>query len=111
MDNQGLADKAQTVLKPFETQNIITFIKHMSVQTFIDNPWFIVVFLMLFFYAVIKRSKLVLLLLFSFFSIMFLIRYTMPTEGELSLKSLLPLAGGGVAIGSVIIYFTFIKTD
>lgn len=111
MEKQELVDKAQTALEPFETQNIVKFIKHMSTQSFIDNPWLIVIFLGVFFYAVVKRSRFMLLFLFSFFSIMLLIRYTLPSDGELSVKSLLPLAGGGVAIGTVIIYFSFIKTD
>ena len=111
MEKQEMMNKAQTALEPFETQNIVKFIKHMSTQSFIDNPWLIVIFLMVFFYAVVKRSRFVLLFLFSFFSIMLLIRYTLPADGELSVKSLLPLAGGGVAIGSVIIYFSFIRTD
>jgi hypothetical protein len=111
MDKQELVNKAQTALEPFETQNIVKFIKQMSTQSFIDNPWLIVVFLVVFFYAVIKRSRFVLLFLFSFLSITLLIRYTLPADGELSVKTLLPLAGGGLAIGSVIIYFSFIKTD
>jgi hypothetical protein len=111
MEKQEMMDRAEKALTPFETENIVKFIKHMSTQTFIDNPWLIVVFLVVFFYAIVKRSKFVLLFLFSFFAIMLLIRYTLPSDGELSVKSLFPLAAGGVAIGSVIIYFAFIRTD
>ena len=111
MDNQEMMNRAQTALEPFETQNIVKFIKHMSTQSFIDNPWLIVVFLAVFFYAVVKRSKFVLLFLFSFFSILLLVKYTLPADGELSVQTLLPMAGGGLFIGSVIIYFAFIRTD
>ncbi len=111
MDKQALVNEAQKALEPFETQNIVTFIKHMGTRSFIDHPWLIVIFLAVFFYAVVKKSRFVLLFLFSFFSIMLLVRYTLPADGELSVKSLLPMAGGGVFIGAVIIYFSFIKTD
>jgi hypothetical protein len=62
---------------------------------------------------VIKRSKPVLLSLFAAISIMFLVRFTLPgsEEVELSLSSTLPFAFGGVAIGGVLIYFSFIKSD
>jgi hypothetical protein len=111
MDKQQMMDKAQTALEPLETQNIVKFVKHMSTKTFTDNPWLIVVFLVIFFYAVVKKSKFVLLFLFSFFSIMLLVRYTLPADGEMSVQSLLPMAAGGVFIGAVIIYFAFIRTD
>lgn len=111
MEKEELLGRAKETLNPFETENIVDFVKHMSFQTFLDRPWLIVLFGVIFFYAVIRRSKPLLLFLFSFFSIMLLIRYTFPTEGELSLKALLPLAGGGLVIGGVIIYFAFIKSE
>ena len=65
----------------------------------------------LLFYAVIKRSKFVILTLFTLFSLMLLIQYTLPTSGDLSLSSLLPFVFGGLAIGAVLIYFIFIQGD
>jgi hypothetical protein len=111
MEKQQILDKTKDVLSPFETENIIRFIKGLSFSTVIGNPWMLAILAVLLFYAVIKRSKFVILTLFTLFSLMLLIQYTLPTGGEMTLSSLLPFVFGGLAIGAVLIYFIFIQGD
>ncbi|HEU0265619.1 MAG TPA: hypothetical protein VFR01_07840 [Geobacterales bacterium] len=112
MESPSWYEKLQQVLAPFETERIATFVRTMNAKTVMENPWIILVFIVIFFYAVVKRSKFVLLFLFSCITIAILIRLTMPAEGDgLSLKSTLPFAFGALAIGAVIIYFSFIKSE
>jgi apolipoprotein N-acyltransferase len=111
MEKQQILDKTKDVLTPFETENIIKFIKGLSFSTVMGNPWLLAILAILLFYAVIKRSKFVILTLFTLFSLMLLIQYTLPTSGDLSLSSLLPFVFGGLAIGAVLIYFIFIQGD
>lgn len=111
MEKERMLEKTREVLTPLETENIIAFVKSMSFQSFKDHPWLILVFLVIFFYAVVRRSRFLLLFLFTFFSILLLIRYTLPEGGELSVRSMLPFATGGLVIGGVIIYFSFIKSE
>ena len=113
MDKQQLLEKAEKTMAPFETQHIVNYVQHLTFKSAMENPWFIGCFLVLAFYAVVKRSKGVLLTLFAAISIMFLVRYTLPSDGgnELSLGSTLPFAFGGLAIGAALIYFAIIKGD
>lgn len=113
MDKQDMLDKGKEALTPFETQNIVTFIKNLTLKGAMENPWIIGIFAILVFYAVIKRSKAVLAFLFAVVSIALLIRFTLPTGGgdELSLSSTLPFAFGGLVIGGFLIYFLFIKSE
>ena len=113
MEKEELLKKTEQAVSPFETENIISFITNLTFKSAMENPWIIGFFLIIFFYAVIKRSKPVLLFLFAAISIMFLIRFTLPAgEGnELTITSTLPFAFGGLAIGGVLIYFSFIKGD
>jgi len=113
MEKEELLKKAEQAASPFETENIVKFIKNLTIQSAMENPWVIAVFLVIFFYAVIRRSKPVLLFLFAAISIMFLVQFTLPGNGdtELSLSSTLPFAAGGLVIGGVLIYFSFIKSD
>ena len=69
------------------------------------------VIVVVFFFAVIKRSKFVILFLFTLLSLMALVHYTLPEGGEMTASSLLPFAGGCLGIGAVLIYFTFIKVE
>jgi hypothetical protein len=110
MEKQEILNRTKDVLSPFETENLVKFIKGLTVSAVLGNPWMISVLAIILFYAIIKRSKFVLLFLFTFISLMFLIQYTLPAEGEFTLSSLLPFVGGGLAIGSVLIYFTFIRS-
>ncbi|RNC69167.1 MAG: hypothetical protein ED859_08075 [Desulfuromonadales bacterium] len=113
MEKQEMLDKAKDTLSPFETQNIITFIKGLTLKGAMENPWIIGLFAILAFYAVFKRSKAVLATLFAVISITLLIRFTLPASGgnELSLGSTLPFAFGGLVIGGFLIYFLFIKSE
>jgi uncharacterized membrane protein len=111
MEKTEIIDKAKEVFSPFETENIIKFIKGLSFDTIFGHPLFLGFLLIVFFFAVIKRSKFLLLFLFACFSLAGLLHYTLPESGEFSVSSLLPFACGGVAIGAVLIYFGFIKSE
>lgn len=111
MEKQEILNKTKEVLTPFETENMVKFIKNLTVSAVLGNPWMLAILAIVLFYAVIKRSKFVLLFLFTFISLMLLIQYTLPAEGDFNLSSLLPFIGGGLVIGGVLIYFTFITGD
>jgi len=55
-------------------------------------------------FAVIKRSKFVLLFLFTLLTLMALVRYTLPSGPELSAATMLPFAFGCLAIGGVLMW-------
>jgi hypothetical protein len=63
--------------------------------------------------AIVKKSKTILLTIFTAIALMFLMHYTLPADAgaELSLKSTIPFAFGGLAIGAALIYFMFIKGE
>jgi hypothetical protein len=112
MGKEDLLQKAKETLSPFETQHVVAYIKSMTVKSVMENPWLITVFLIIFFFAVVKRSKFVLLSLFTLLSLMILARYTFPAGGDdLSLSGTLPLVFGGLVIGGVVLYFSFIKSE
>jgi hypothetical protein len=113
MEKQELLKKTEEVISPFETERIVFFIKNLTFKTAMENPLIIGFFLLISFYAVVKRSKPVLLFLFAAFSIMLLVRFTLSGQegNDLTVASTLPFAFGGLVIGGVLIYFTFIKTD
>jgi hypothetical protein len=113
MEKQELLNKTAETLSPFETGNIVHFMQTLTVQKAMETPWIIGIFLIIAFYAVIKRSKFVLGSLFTAISIMLLVRFTLPVESgnEITLSSTLPFAFGGLAIGGALIYFLFIKTE
>lgn len=112
MDKQQLAEKTADFLKPFETSNLINTMQHLSVTQIFSNPLILIIIVALFFFGVIRRSKAVLLSLFTLFCIAAIIRFAMPAQGEeLSMSSMLPFIGGGLVVGCVIIYFSMIKSD
>jgi hypothetical protein len=112
MDKQAILDKTAEKLTPFETANVVDFLKHLTVKSALGNPWIVGVFVVVAFYAIVVRSKFVLCILFTAISLLLLVRYTMPAEGDgMSLSSTLPFAFGGLAIGAVLIYLNFIKTE
>ena len=113
MTNEEMINKTTETLRPFETANIIHFIQNLSLKSVMENPWIIGILLIVMFYAIIKRSRVVLALLFAVISIMLLVRFTLPAnaENEMTLGSILPFAFGGLAIGIVLIYFLFIKSE
>jgi hypothetical protein len=111
MEKEQLITKTEQVLSPFETDSIIRMIKELSFQTLMDNPWILALLVVVFFFAVIKRSKFVLLFLFTLLSLLALVQYTLPMTNEMTAASLLPFAFGCLGIGAVLIYFVFIKVE
>ena len=111
MEKKQIIVKAQEVLTPFETENVVKFVKELSFTTVMGNPWMLSILVIVFFFAVIKRSKFVLLFLFTLLTLMALVHYALPAGGELTASALLPFAGGCLGVGAVLIYFIFIKTE
>ncbi|HIJ87867.1 MAG TPA: hypothetical protein HPP97_09330 [Desulfuromonadales bacterium] len=112
MEKQHLIDKTAETLRPFETNNIIETLQHLTVNQVFANPVILILIIVIFFYGVVRRSKTVLLSLFSLICIAVIIRFAMPTPGDtLSFQSLMPFVGGGLLVGGVVIYFSLIKSD
>lgn len=112
MDKQQLLEKTTEVLRPFETANLMHSLQTMSLQQIFSNPVVLAIIAIVFFLGIIKKSKTVLLTLFALIGAIIMLRYAMPAPGEeLSLKSLIPFASGGLLIGGVIIYFSLIKSE
>lgn len=112
MDKQQLLEKTTETLRPFETANLIEAMQHLSVKQIFSHPAVLILIIVIFFFGVVKRSKTVLLSLFSLISIAVIVRYAMPAPGDdLSMSSMLPFIGGGLVIGCVVIYFSLIKSD
>jgi len=112
MDKQQLLEKTTDVLRPFETANLMHSMQTMSLQQIFSSPMVLTVIAGIFFLGIIKKSKPVLLTLFAMIGAIVVLRYAMPSPGEeLSLKSLVPFACGGLVIGGVIIYFSLIKSE
>jgi hypothetical protein len=111
MEKEQIISRTEEILSPFETENIIRFVKELSFKTVMDNPWILGLLVVVFFFAIIKRSKFVLLFLFTLLSLMALVQYTLPQGGELTVTSFLPFAFGCLGIGAVLIYFIFIKVE
>ena len=112
MDKQQLVEKTTETLRPFETSNLIETMQHLSVKQIFSHPAVLILLFVFFFFGVVKRSKIVLLSLFSMICIAVIMRYAMPTPGDdLSMSSMFPFIGGGLVIGAVVIYFSFIKSD
>lgn len=111
MEKQEMIARTEKILSPFETENIIRFVKELSFKTVMDNPWILALLVLVFFFAVIRRSRFVLLFLFTLLSLMALVQYTLPQAGELTVTTFLPFAFGCLAIGAVLIYFIFIKME
>jgi hypothetical protein len=111
MEKQEIIAKVQDVLAPFETENIVKFVKELSFTTVMGNPWMLGILVIVFFFAIIRRSRFVLLFLFTLLTLMALVHYTLPEGGELTVGAMLPFAGGCLGVGAVLIYFIFIKTE
>ena len=112
MDKQKLIEKTAETLRPFETSNLIETMQHLNVKQVFSHPAVLILILFIFFFGVVKRSKAVLLSLFSLICIAVIMRYAIPAPGDdLSMSSMLPFVGGGLVIGCVIIYFSLIKSD
>ena len=112
MDKEQLVEKATETLRPFETSNLIDAAQHLSVKQIFSHPAVLIFIVIIFFFGVVKRSKTVLLSLFSLICIAVIMRYAMPVPGDdLSMSSMFPFIGGGLLVGGVIIYFSLIKSD
>jgi hypothetical protein len=111
MEKQQLIEKTTEVLRPFETSNLMTTMQTLTLTQIFTNPFVLIIIIGVLFFGVLKKSMPVLLTLFFLIAMIVFMRYAMPPVGqELSLSSVLPFVGAGVAIGGVIIYFTMIKS-
>ena len=111
MEKQHVIDKTTEILRPFETSNLMTTIQTLTLAQIFTNPVVLILIIGVLFFGVLKRSTPVLLTLFFLIAMIVFMRYAMPAPGqELTLSSILPFIGAGVAIGGVIIYFTMIKS-
>lgn len=109
MDCNSWVEKTKDVLSPFETENIL---RYLNIKSAFGNPWIIGIFLVILVVGIIKRSKFIILTLFSIVGLLLLMQYTFPQAGqETSLSTLAPFLLGGMLIAGVIIYFTFVKSD
>lgn len=112
MDKEKLIEKTTETLRPLETANLIETMQHLSVKEVFSHPAVLIVIVAIFFFGIVKRSKPVLLGLFSMFCLAIIMRYAMPAPGDdLSISATLPFIGGGLLVGGVIIYFSLIKSD
>jgi hypothetical protein len=112
MEKATLIQKVIETLTPFETASVMQFMRTVTVKSALASPWFVGIMLVIAFYAVVVRSKFVLCALFTAISLLLLVHYTMPAEGEsLALSTTVPFAFGALAIGGFIIYLYFIKTE
>jgi len=114
MDTQRFVEKTTEVLKPFETENLIKTMQTLTLREIFTNPVVLLIIALVFFFGVIKRSKTVLLTLFSLIGLIVIMRFAMPAQTaseELSLSSVVPFIGIGVVIGCVVIYFSLVKSD
>jgi len=120
MEKEQILNKTQEVTKEVskevftavQTDSIVKIAKAMTFSTLIDNPLILVLLAIVLFYAVIKRSKFVLLFLFTLLSLMALVHFALPESVELtSFTTYLPFAFGCLGVASVLIYFIFIKVE
>jgi len=112
MDKQQLIEKTTETLRPFETSNLIDTMQHLNIKQIFSHPAVLIIIIAIFFFGVVKRSKVVLLSLFSLICLAVIVRYAMPAAGDdLSMSSMMPFIGGGLLIGGVVIYFTLVKSD
>ena len=111
MEKQQLVEKTTEALRPFETSNLMTTMQNLTLAQIFTNPVVLIIIVGVLFYGVLKRSTPVLLTLFFLVAMIVFMRYAMPPPGqELTLSSIGPFIGFGIAIGGVIIYFTMIKS-
>ena len=111
MVKQQLIDKSRDVLSSFETENVITFLKDLSFKSLIDNPLILALLVVVLFFAFVRRSKFLILFIFTIVTLFALVQYALPLAGKLNVTSMLPFAFGCLGVGAVLIYFIFIKSD
>jgi uncharacterized membrane protein len=111
MEKQQLIDKTTEVLRPFETSNLMTTMQTLTLSQIFSNPIVLIFIIGVLFFGILKKSTPVLLTLFFLIAMIVFMRYAMPPpDQDLTLSSILPFIGAGIAIGGVIIYFTMIKS-
>lgn len=112
MDKQQLIEKTTETLRPFETANLVHTVQNLTLHQIVTNPVLIIAIALFFFMGVIKRSRPVLFMLFALMVTILLLRYAMPASGtSLTIMETLPLFGGAILVGGVLLYYTFIKVD
>jgi hypothetical protein len=111
MDKEQLIMKTGQVLQPLETQNVMAFIRKMEPRSILNNPLISFLLFLLLIYALWRWARIVLLSLFTLISLAALIRYTLPSGTELTIASTFPFFLGCLGIGTVLLYFAFIRTD
>lgn len=110
MEKQEMIEKTTEVLRPFETQNLMTTIQNLTLQQIFTNWVFLLITCGLIFFGIYKKSKAVLLSVFFLLALIVMVRYAMPApDEELGMKTILPFVGFGLGIGAVLVYFSFIK--
>jgi hypothetical protein len=111
MDKQQLIEKTTETLRPFETSNLMATMQSLTLSQIFTNPVVLIIIIGVLFFGILKRSTPILLTLFFLIAMIVFMRYAMPPAGqELTLSSIGPFIGFGVAIGGVIIYFSMIKS-
>jgi hypothetical protein len=111
MDKQQMIEKTTETLRPFETSNLMATMQSLTLTQIFTNPVVLIIIIGVLFFGILKRSTPVLLTLFFLIAMIVFMRYAMPPAGqELTLSSIGPFIGFGVAIGGVIIYFSMIKS-
>jgi hypothetical protein len=111
MDKQQLIEKTTETLRPFETSNLMATMQSLTLSQIFTNPVVLIIIIGVLFFGILKKSTPVLLTLFFLIAMIVFMRYAMPPAGqELTLSSIGPFIGFGVAIGGVIIYFSMIKS-
>ncbi|WP_088536892.1 hypothetical protein [Geobacter sp. DSM 9736] len=113
MGTKSFLTKTKELVAPLETENVIRFATSLTLKSIMENPLILTMLMVVFFYAVVKRSKFVLAFLFACVSTILLVRFTLQGhEGDqLSLGSTLPFAFGSLIIGGALIYFLFVKSE
>ncbi len=112
MDKERLIMKTGQALHPFETQNVLTFLKELNMKSLTNHPEVTFPLVLALLYALWRWTRIVLLTLFTLLSLTMLIRYTLPPSGaELTISSTLPFILGCMGIASVLLYFSFLRTD
>ena len=111
MDKQQMIEKTTETLRPFETSNLMETMQTLTLSQIFTHPVVLIVIIGVLFFGIIRKSTPVLLTLFFLIAMIVFMRYAMPPAGqELTLSSIGPFIGFGVAIGGVIIYYSMIKS-
>lgn len=112
MHRDELLHRTEETLRPFETENIVRFIRELNFHSFIHNPLMMLVLFFALVYGLKKHSRFTLLLVFSAVSLALLIHFTFPAPGAtMSTADIATFVAGCLVVAGVIIYTAFIKTE